>query len=108
MANLIIILVILSPACGIAWWAVARHKLLKHLGKNHPKIWLKLQAHIPAGEVVGYPAELAKWVAARGYRDLDDSLLTKYALSYQKSKFVALALTIVGGMLLVVLANGDS
>ena len=63
MEFLILFLVILFPLSGVVYWVVARHRLVKHVGSNYPSLWWELRVSDAAGEISGFPPELARWVA---------------------------------------------
>ena len=101
MNLLVLFLIIVVPIYATLNWVVARAKLIRHLAREHPRLWLQLKVGDAMGEVGGYSGDLSGWVARREYQILEDTLIPKLATNYHRSKIIGVVC-----FLLVILGFG--
>lgn len=102
---LFLLIAVTLPTYGLARWALSRYRLIRYLGEFHPKLWTTLRVSDAAGEVSGYPTDLARWVSSRAYMQCDDPQLSELAVRYARAKFVVIPCILVGLVLLSILSS---
>ena len=96
------------PLINALYFLVARHRLIKRLANNHSSLWNKLQIGGTSGEVGGYSGKLSWWVSSKGYESSNDEVLSNLAVSYQKSKLVALPCILISILVMGFLGSAKS